>query len=60
MTTPRIGGISYLNVRPLVYGIEDQVGYCEPSRLADLMYQKRFDVVAGIDFEDRHRNLLPA
>ena len=41
---PRIGGISYLNVRPLVYGIEDQVGYCEPSRLADLMYRKQFDV----------------
>jgi predicted solute-binding protein len=41
---PRIGGISYLNVRPLVYGIENQVGYCEPSRLADLMYRKQFDV----------------
>ena len=39
---PRIGGISYLNVRPLVYGIENQVGYCEPSRLADLMYRKQF------------------
>jgi len=43
-TKPRIGGISYLNVRPLVYGIEDQIGYCEPSRLADLMYRKQFDV----------------
>lgn len=41
---PRIGGISYLNVRPLVYGIEDQVSYCEPSRLADLMHRKQFDV----------------
>jgi chorismate dehydratase len=27
-----------------VYGIEDQVGYCEPSQLADLMYRKQFDV----------------
>jgi chorismate dehydratase len=27
-----------------VYGIEDQVGYCEPSRLADLMYRNQFDV----------------
>ena len=43
-TRPRIGGISYLNVRPLVYGIEDQVGYCEPSQLADLMYRKQFAV----------------
>ena len=43
-TKPRIGGISYLNVRPPVYGIEDQIGYCEPSRLADLMYRKQFDV----------------
>ena len=42
--SPRIGGISYLNVRPLVYGIEDQAAYCEPSRLADLMYRKQFDV----------------
>jgi predicted solute-binding protein len=41
---PRIGGIPYLNVRPLVYGIEDQVAYCEPSRLADLMCRKQFDV----------------
>lgn len=42
--SPRIGGISYLNVRPLVYGIENQVAYCEPSRLADLMYRKQFEV----------------
>jgi chorismate dehydratase len=27
-----------------VYGIEDRVGYREPSRLADLMYRKQFDV----------------
>jgi predicted solute-binding protein len=42
--TPRIGGISYLNVRPLVYGIERQVAYTVPSQLADLMHRKRFDV----------------
>jgi len=41
---PRIGGIPYLNVRPLVYGIENQVAACEPSQLADLMYRKRFEV----------------
>jgi len=41
---PRIGSIPYLNVRPLVYGIENQVASCEPSQLADLMYRKRFDV----------------
>jgi len=40
----KIGGISYLNVRPLVYGIEDQVSYTEPSQLADLMYRRQFDV----------------
>ena len=32
----RIGSVPYLNVRPLIYGIEDQVTQCEPSRLADL------------------------
>ena len=43
-TTPRIGSITYLNVRPLVYGIENQVANCEPARLADLMYRKQFAV----------------
>lgn len=42
--SPRIGGIPYLNVRPLVYGIEEQIASCEPSQLADLMYRKRFEV----------------
>jgi predicted solute-binding protein len=40
----RIGSVPYLNARPLIYGIEDRVTLCEPSRLADLMYRGQFDV----------------
>ena len=40
----RIGSISYLNVRPLIYGIEDRVTATVPARLAELLHQKQFDV----------------
>jgi chorismate dehydratase len=40
----RIGSVPYLNARPLIYGIEDQVTLCTPARLADLMYRNQFDV----------------
>ena len=40
----RIGSIPYLNVRPLIYGIEDQVIPTVPSRLAELLHQGQFDV----------------
>jgi predicted solute-binding protein len=39
----RIGGLSYLNTRPLVYGIEDIVTPGEPARMADLMRRGQFD-----------------
>ena len=40
----RVGSVPYLNARPLIYGIEDQVTLCEPSRLADLMHRRQYDV----------------
>ncbi|HUJ10653.1 MAG TPA: menaquinone biosynthesis protein [Verrucomicrobiae bacterium] len=40
----RIGSVPYLNARPLIYGMEDQVTLCTPARLADLMYRNQFDV----------------
>ena len=39
----RIGGLSYLNTRPLVYGIEDLVTPGEPARMTDLMRRGQFD-----------------
>lgn len=40
----RIGGIPYLNVRPLIWGIEEQVTFCEPAELADRLRRGDFDV----------------
>lgn len=40
----RIGSIPYLNVRPLIYGIEDCVTSTVPARLAEQLYRKEFDV----------------
>ena len=42
--TWRIGSVPYLNARPLIYGIEDKVTLCVPSRLADLLHRSQFDV----------------
>src|ERR1039457_5734622 len=39
----RIGSVPYLNARPLIYGIEDQITLSPPSRWADLMYRGQFD-----------------
>ena len=39
----RIGSVPYLNARPLIYGIEEQVTLCTPARLADLMHRNQFD-----------------
>jgi chorismate dehydratase len=39
----RIGGLSYLNTRPLVYGIEHLVTPGLPARMADLMRRGQFD-----------------
>lgn len=40
----RIGSIPYLNVAPLVYGIEDQLTLCEPAQLADALHRGQLDV----------------
>lgn len=39
----RIGSVSYLNARPLIYGIEDKVTLHVPSELADLMRAGQLD-----------------
>jgi chorismate dehydratase len=50
--------VRYLNARPLVYGIEDEVTFCEPSRVADLLYRGQFDIglvpVAEVLLHDRY------
>ena len=54
----RIGSVPYLNARPLIYGLEDQVTLAVPSRLADLMYRGQFDAalvpVAEVLLHDRY------
>jgi predicted solute-binding protein len=40
----RIGSVPHLNVRPLIYGIEPQMRFCTPARLADAMHRREFDV----------------
>jgi chorismate dehydratase len=54
----RIGSVPYLNVRPLIYGIEDRVAQCEPSRLADFLYRGQFEVgmvpIAEVLLHDRY------
>jgi len=40
----RIGSVPYLNARPLIYGMEDQVTLCPPARLADSLHRAEFDV----------------
>lgn len=54
----RIGSVPYLNVRPLIYGIEDKVTPCEPARLADFLYRGQFDVgmvpIAEVLLHDRY------
>lgn len=48
----------YLNARPLIYGIEEQVTLAEPGRLADLLYRGQFDAglvpVAEVLVHDRY------
>lgn len=54
----RIGGLSYLNTRPLVCGIEDRITAGEPSQMADLMRRGELDAaivpVAEVLAEDRY------
>ena len=57
-TSWRIGSVPYLNARPLIYGIEDKATLCTPSRLADLLHRRQFDVglvpVAEILLHDQY------
>ena len=54
----RLGGLSYLNTRPLVYGIEQQIVPGEPAEMADGMRQGQFDAaivpVAEVLRQDRY------
>ena len=53
----RIGSVSYLNAKPLIYGLEDDAGVDlkldVPSRLLEGLREKRFDValLPVIDFQ---------
>ncbi|MDB4778385.1 menaquinone biosynthesis protein [bacterium] len=49
MTLPRIGAVSYLNTKPLVYGLDSLADQCSvqydlPSRLADRLAAGELDV----------------
>jgi predicted solute-binding protein len=54
----RIGGLSYLNTRPLVFGIEDRIVPGEPAAMADAMRRGELDAaivpVAEVLREDRY------
>ncbi|MCG3149701.1 MAG: Chorismate dehydratase [Verrucomicrobiae bacterium] len=54
----RIGSVPFLNARPLIFGIEEQVTLAEPARLADLLYRGQFDAalvpVAEVLAHDRY------
>jgi len=54
----RLGGLSYLNTRPLVYGLENQMVPGEPSEMADRMRRGELDAaivpVAEVLREDRY------
>lgn len=41
--TPRIGSVSYLNALPLTCGIEDQVAFTTPARLAAMLHRGELD-----------------
>ena len=54
----RIGSVPHLNVRPLIYGIEPEMTFCTPARLADAMHRREFDVglvpVAEVLWHDQY------
>ena len=54
----RIGSIPYLNVRPLIYGIEDRLVSTVPAQLAELLHHGQIDVgivpVAEVLRQDRY------
>lgn len=40
---PRIGSVHYLNAAPLTYGIEDQIVFTTPARLAEMLRRDELD-----------------
>jgi chorismate dehydratase len=54
----RIGSVPYLNSVPLTRGIEDQIVFAPPSRLADLLREDKLDAalvsVTEVLFNDRY------
>jgi len=54
----RVGSVSYLNAVPLTRGIEDQIVFATPSRLAELLREDKLDAalvsVTEVLFNDRY------
>ena len=54
----RVGSVPYLNAVPLTRGIEDQIMFAPPSRLAELLREEKLDAalvsVTAALFEDRY------
>jgi len=54
----RVGSVPYLNAVPLTRGIEDQIVFAPPSRLAELLREEKLDAalvsVTAALFEDRY------
>jgi len=42
-TPPRLGSVHYLNAAPLTFGIEDQMVFATPARLAELLRRDELD-----------------
>src|SRR5882672_8542368 len=54
----RVGSVPYLNAVPLTRGIEDQIVFAPPSRLAELLREDKLDAalvsVTEVLFHDRY------
>jgi chorismate dehydratase len=54
----RVGSVPYLNAVPLTRGIEDQIAFAPPSRLAELLREGKLDAglvsVTEVLFNDRY------
>ena len=54
----RVGSVPYLNAVPLTRGLEDQIVFAPPSRLAELLREEKLDAalvsVTEVLFNDRY------
>src|SRR6185369_14515254 len=54
----RVGSVPYLNAVPLTRGLEDQIVFAPPSRLAELLREDKLDAalvsVTEVLFHDRY------